>query len=214
MRLSVILVGLVLALAVLASGCGGGSGSGEGGSSTAGSSSASGTEADGTEADGKGKEAEGKSTEAEGKKEEGPAVNEEAVGGGEKGKEGKEGKEEPSSAKAAFIEEGDAICNQIPVHYNTALQKLEKEAGKKKVSKAEGNLKAAVPPLYTAAGELQALTPPAGEEEQVEAIIAALEGAAKGLEAKPESELGGPNSPFAEFETLSGEFGFKICSQL
>jgi len=42
----------------------------------------------------------------------------------------------------------------------------------------------------------------------------ALEAAAKGLEAKPESALSGPKSPFAEFQKLTQEYGFKVCSQL
>lgn len=120
-------------------------------------------------------------------------------------------------SKAQFIKQGDAICQQVPTRYGKLLQEFEKEAkteGKPKPSTAEGNLKAAVPPLPEAAEELEDLSPPAGDEEKAEAIVAALEAAAEGLEAKPSSELSGPKSPFAEFQKLTNEYGFKVCSQL
>jgi len=119
-------------------------------------------------------------------------------------------------SKAAYVKQGDAICEKVPTRYSKTLTELEKEdkATGKKTSPAEANLKAAVPPLYTAAEELEGLTPPSGDEAKAEAIVAALESAAKGLEAKPTSELSGPKSPFAEFQKLTREYGFKGCSQL
>ncbi len=114
--------------------------------------------------------------------------------------------------KAEFIKQGDAICGKVPTSYRAKLAELEKE--KPKPTKAEANLKAAVPPLFTAVAELEELGAPSGDEPQIEAIVDALEGAAKGLETNPESELTGPKSPFAEFQKLTKEYGFKGCSQL
>jgi hypothetical protein len=190
MRWGVVVLSLLAAMLIVA-GCGGGG-------STGGGSSAGGTE------------------------KEGPVTNEEAATGAEEGKEGekgeaeegKEGEEKPSPAKAAFIKEGDQVCSTVPQNYNQKLKALEKKNGGKKPSTQETNLKAAVPPLYTAVEEFEALSAPSGEEAEVEAIIDALEAAAKGLEAKPESELSGPKSPFAEFQKLTGEYGFQVCSQL
>ncbi|HEX2391611.1 MAG TPA: hypothetical protein VHI77_01695 [Solirubrobacterales bacterium] len=118
--------------------------------------------------------------------------------------------------KAAFIKQGDAICAKVPAAYTKKVKALEAEAKKKgqKPTTAETNLKAAVPPLYVAIEELEGLTPPEGEEQQVEAIIKSLESAANGLEAKPEAPLAGPKSPYAEFQKLTKEYGFKVCSQL
>ena len=48
----------------------------------------------------------------------------------------------------------------------------------------------------------------------MEAIIAALEKAAEGLEKKPNSPLSGPKSPFAEFQKLTKAYGLAVCSQL
>ena len=128
--------------------------------------------------------------------------------------EGKEGEEKPSSEKAALVKAGDEICSTVPQNYAAKLKALEKKNGGKKPSTKETNLKAAVPPLYTAIEEFEELSAPSGEEEKLAAIVAALEAAAKGLEAKPTSELSGPKSPFAEFQKLTGEYGFQVCSQL
>ncbi len=210
MRLVVILLSL-LAAALIVAGCGGG-GSGTGASS---GSTAASTSEEAKGEDGK-----------KGKEEEGPVVNEEAgegkeaeakegeEGEGEEGKEGGEEKEKPSSEKAALIKEGDEICNRVPETYGKTLQALEKKNGGKQLPTKEANLKAAVPPLYTAVEELEQLSAPSGEEEELEAIVTALEAAAKGLEKKPGSPLSGPKSPFAEFQKLTGEYGFQVCSQL
>jgi len=61
---------------------------------------------------------------------------------------------------------------------------------------------------------MEGVTPPPGEEQNLEELIASLESAAKGVEEKPTSELSGPKSPFAEFQKLSGEFGFETCEGL
>ncbi len=174
MRLGVILLGLLVAIFLVA-GCGGGG-------ATNGASSGS----------------TGSSTSEEAKGEE----------------EGKEGEEKPSSEKAALVKAGDEICSTVPQNYAAKLKALEKKNGGKKPSTKETNLKAAVPPLYTAIEEFEELSAPSGEEAKLAAIVAALEAAAEGLEAKPTSELSGPKSPFAEFQKLTGEYGFKVCSQL
>jgi hypothetical protein len=115
--------------------------------------------------------------------------------------------------KAEFVKQGDAICKKVPSEYSAKLQALEKTA-KSKPSVEEVNLKAAVPPLRVATEELEELGVPSGDEAQIEVIVAALKEAADGLEAKPESPLSGPKSPFAKFQKLTGEYGFKVCTQL
>lgn len=209
MRVSAILIAVLLA-AFLVAGCGGSSG---GSSSSASSSSASTSEAGG-ESSTAGKEESG--SEETGKEE---------TGKQETGKEetsetseeagGSETSATPLSKKA-FVKKGDAICEGIPKTYGNELKALERELKKKgkKPTKSEQNLRAAVPPLHVAVEEFQQLSPPEGEEAKVEAIIKALESAAKGLEEKPESELSGPKSPFNEFQKLTKAYGLQFCSQL
>ena len=118
--------------------------------------------------------------------------------------------------KAAFIKQGDAICEKVPTRYQARLKTLPKEQKSKspQAKKEEENLKAAVPPLRTATTELEGLSAPTGDEQQAEAIIVALEEGADGIEAKPQSELSGPKSPMAKFQKLTKEYGFKVCSGL
>jgi hypothetical protein len=119
--------------------------------------------------------------------------------------------------KAEFITKGDAICAKVPEEYAAKVEALEAEAKKEKKPKpttVEKNSVAAVPPLEVAIASFEEMTPPKGDEQEAEAIIAALESAAKSVEAKPESELSGPKSPFAEFQKLTGIYGFKACIQL
>jgi hypothetical protein len=115
--------------------------------------------------------------------------------------------------KKEFIAKGDAICGEIPTEYEAKRQELIK-ATPKKASTEEITLEAAVPPIFTAAENMEKLTPPKGEEAEAEAIIAALEAAGKGLEEEPSAPLVGPKSPYAEFVNLTTKYGFKFCNQL
>jgi hypothetical protein len=140
-----------------------------------------------------------------------PSTGGDSSSGGESAPQGK------PLTKAAFIKQGDAICAEVPQEYNKNLEALEKEAKKEKKPKpttAEINSKAAVPPIHIAVEKLEKLGPPKGDEAEIEAIVKAMESAAKGVEAKPESELSGPKSPFAEFQKLTTAYGFQGCSQL
>jgi hypothetical protein len=193
MRFSVILVGLLVALAVVVSGCGGGGSTGGSSEGPASSSSTSDSTGEGTEA-----------SSTESSSEEGSTDGEESSDGGSEGK---------ALTKAEMLKTGEEICKGIPNNYGVGLKNLEKELGKKP-SQKQATEKAAIPPIYSAVEEFEALTPPSGEEAEVEAIIAALEAAAKGLEAKPESELVGPKSPFNEFQKLSQKYGLSTCASL
>ncbi|MGV1047470.1 MAG: hypothetical protein ACOYD4_02945 [Solirubrobacterales bacterium] len=115
--------------------------------------------------------------------------------------------------KKEFIAKGDAICGEIPAEYEVKRQEVIKAAPKKATTE-EINLKAAVPPIFTAVEAMEELTPPKGEEAEVEAIIAALEAAGKGLEEEPTAPLVGPKSPYAEFQELTKAYGLNFCSQL
>ena len=120
-------------------------------------------------------------------------------------------------SKAVFIKKGDAICAVVPNEYRTLAISLKKEreaAKKPQATVQEIAEKAAVPPLEAAAAKLRSLNPPAGDVPELEAIAAALESAARGLQENPNSEFGGPKSPFAEFQKLTTEYGLKGCAKL
>lgn len=118
--------------------------------------------------------------------------------------------------KAQYIAKGEAICGEIPKSFTQKRGALARELKKKgqKMTKSEENLKAAVPPLNVAVEEFKQLVPPKGEGQKTEAVIQALEKAAKGLEEEPESGLTGPKSPFAEFQHVTSAYGLQFCSGL
>jgi hypothetical protein len=122
----------------------------------------------------------------------------------------------PPLSKAAFVKQGDAICEKVPNRYQARLKTLpkEKKSQSPQAEKEEENLKAAVPPLRTATTELEGLNLPTKDAQQAEAIVAALEEGADGVKAKPSSELSGSKSPMANFQKLTEKYGFKVCSQL
>jgi hypothetical protein len=179
-----IILGSVLVVAVVVVGCGGGS-------DTSGSTSAGGTDGSTT----------GSSTQA------GSTDSTEASGS-----TGNNASAKPLSKKE-FIAKGDAICGEIPAEYEVKRQEVIKEAPKKATTE-EINLKAAVPPIFTAVENMEKLGPPKGEEAEIEAIIDSLEAAGKGLEEEPTAPLVGPKSPYAEFQKLTKAYGFTFCSQL
>jgi hypothetical protein len=116
--------------------------------------------------------------------------------------------------KAEFIQQGDLICGEVPNEYEKLRQELLKGPEKKKASTAKVNEVAAIPPIYTAIEKFEELTPPKGEEDKAEAMIDALEAAAKGLEKEPAAPLVGPGSPYNEFQKLVSAYGFRFCNQL
>jgi hypothetical protein len=119
----------------------------------------------------------------------------------------------PPENKAQFIKQGDSICGKVPETYGKLRSKLENQS-KKPPTKEEEIMKAAVPPLRTAAQELMDLGAPPGDEDLAAEIVDALEAAADGLEKNPQAPFTGPKSPFKEFIQLTQSYGFKGCPQL
>ncbi|HET7444964.1 MAG TPA: hypothetical protein VFJ57_09935 [Solirubrobacterales bacterium] len=199
MRVKVIFsLALMVVVGVLLVGCGGSSdSSSSGGGNTGGAES---TATDGTTP--------AESTEAS------DGSGEQETDGETDGEDGNEPEKEKPLSKTEFNTRVNEICIQVPPGYEEELKKLEKELGKKKPSKAETNLKAAIPPLESALESMEFLTPPAGEEQKIEETITALQNAISGLEEKPTSELSGPQSPFAEFQEVTKKNGFETCSGL
>ena len=121
----------------------------------------------------------------------------------------------PPPSKKVFSKEAEAVCLKIPTGFEQRSKAVTKSMKKgQEPTPAELKLKAAVPTDKLAIEELEALSPPAGDEQQVEAIIQSLENAVKGLEEDPEAEFTGPKSPFAEWQKLTKAYGLSYCSQL
>lgn len=209
--------GVVLAMlliAVVAAGCGsvdgdkGGSGTVASGGDSTSASGASGTTSDGETTAGS------ETTDGEASTESGSDDGDESTSeGSDESAEGDGGTAVTATSipKKEYVKKGDAICENVPNEYNKLLGKLPK---KQQENKQIAVPKAAIPPLRSASEEFAELGSPDGDQAKAEAIVAALEAAADGLEKEPNGELSGPKSSFAEFNKLTQELGFKTCSQL
>jgi hypothetical protein len=114
--------------------------------------------------------------------------------------------------KTEFDVRLNEICIQVPPDYKEKLKVLNEDG--KKHSKAEVNLKAAIPPLEMALEQFESVKPPPNERQILAQMIAAMETAVRGLQKKPTSELSGPQSPFAEFQSVSTRYELQTCSGL
>jgi hypothetical protein len=191
MRLKIIL-GSVFVIAILVVGCGGGSGDSSSGTTGGDTGALSNATTDGSGATTNSEMGEGTS--------------------GEERTSGEDGAESKPLSQVEFATRVNEICIQVPPGYKEELKKLEK--GGNKPSKEETTLKAAVPPIHAAIEQMESVTPPEGEEQKLEELVAALETAAKGLEEDPSLPLSGPQSSFDEFQKLTKKFNFQTCTGL
>jgi hypothetical protein len=189
MHLKAVLVALCIAASLIAAGCGSSSGGGTGSA--------------------------GGSTAARGNGEEGGKASSEGATGteGATGASGGGASKSGPLTKKAFSKRAEAICEKIPTVYKNLKNALERKL-KRTLSLEEETLRTAVPPIYAAVDELEQLGTPNGDAQRINALIAALEEAAKGLEAEPKSKLAGPGSPYAKFQALAKAYGLKYCSLL
>lgn len=193
MRLNVTLVALVAIAALIAAGCGG---SGDGGSS------------DSTSADGTNSSQASNTQNASG----------DAVAGDGGGAAAGDGSSSEVLSKAEFIKQGDAICQKGGGRIFNELQRHKTEYGRgwgrqpSKKQNEEGLVDLVLPILREEVEELEALTPPPGDEAEIEAMLDAFEEGVEKTEAKPGlAESRGPNNPLAEASALSQKYGFKVC---
>lgn len=120
--------------------------------------------------------------------------------------------------KTQLIKKGDTICQQADGKRLAALAPYMKKAKEGKglpprARQEELVVELVLPPFQEEAEELAELNPPEGDEEQVQALIDAIEEAVERGEADPSSILGGASSQFGEAEKLGREYGFEHCGR-
>jgi hypothetical protein len=125
------------------------------------------------------------------------------------------GSDSSAPTKAEFIKQADAICthiNQVEFNRLKALEKSNqgKAAGSKSSERVE-ELQVIMPAIRTETKEMSELEPPAGDEDQVKAIISAYEDA--GTE-KISDLLDGTSDKFEKAFKLAQAYGFKVCGTL
>jgi hypothetical protein len=114
------------------------------------------------------------------------------------------------SSRAEFIAEADAICRR----YLNELDRAAAEAFRGRTSAKEIERYISdefAPATEDELAEIRALTPPAGDEEEVDAILDAAENAVDAVGDNP--SLFSTGSPFAKANRLASEYGLRVCGQ-
>ncbi len=119
--------------------------------------------------------------------------------------------------KAEFIVQGDEICTEADKEIEAGANAFAEEneidtANPTDKQSEEVVLEVFVPSVREQAEAIDELGAPAGDEAEVEAIVASLEAASDELEDDP-SLLFGSDNPMAEASELAVDFGFTVCGQ-
>jgi hypothetical protein len=116
--------------------------------------------------------------------------------------------------KAQFVETANAICVKAENERGKALKTSPLEPLKKKLSTAQLNeviIESALPPISGMAEDLSKLTPPEGEERELDEIVESLEAAIHRSEKKPQDAVSG--AAFVEADSKIRAYGLSVsCS--
>lgn len=120
-----------------------------------------------------------------------------------------------SVSKAAFIKKVDAVCQKGTERMQRAiLVFLKQHKDVQRPNKAQSEKlvgTAIVPSVKTELKELKALDAPEADEDQVNAIIGALEEGLETAEDNPEAVVGSSDAVFGISGRLAGEYGAEVC---
>lgn len=129
-------------------------------------------------------------------------------GGGGGGSESDEGGEELSSEE--FVSQATEICKEASEEFQKEFKAIanrgKQEGGNPRKTLGESVAKA----FNTELDEIGALTPPAGDEAEVEAILNALREATEGIEANP-AGLQQVGAQVNKARNLASKYGIKGC---
>lgn len=120
--------------------------------------------------------------------------------------------------KAEFIKRGDAVCTQAnkqSAERYSSLAKQNVSNGSKRSVEEEGievGEEVLVPNAEWQAEGLAELSPPEGDETEVDAIVSSIEEGVKQANADP-SSFYGKDYPFDEANRLMRDYGFQVCGR-
>ncbi len=123
-----------------------------------------------------------------------------------------------SLSKAEFIKKADAICGvdgrRTQSEYARFVEKNKISEGKTPTAAqyAEASEKIQIPAFKRQVEEIRALGAPAGEEEQVAALLDAVEAGIEKLEeVDPKVALESAHQKFIKADKLAVAYGLKVC---
>jgi hypothetical protein len=122
-----------------------------------------------------------------------------------------------SLTKSEFIKQADAICEEGNESINTEVDEFAKEKGTtaEKLTKDQQEEfveQVVAGDIRTQGEEIGDLGAPSGDEDTIEAMVEAVEGAADEIEDEPKLIFGKAN-PLAEGTKLAKEYGLEVCGE-
>lgn len=124
--------------------------------------------------------------------------------------------EATADARADYIAQADKICAETSARVDAELKRRQQRVGTdvatgKEV--VEFYEEVTIPELERMYKQIGELTPPPGEEDQIEAILDAGEEAISAGKENPKNlaKPAGDGNPFDEVNGLEQDYGFKVC---
>lgn len=114
-------------------------------------------------------------------------------------------------SKEAFIAQADEICAASTEEFDAALEELSAGGQPSEEEFKTFYAEEVVSLSKDEAAQIDALAAPEGDEEAVDAIVSALNGAIAELESDPEAVLAAEGDPYEEYGTLAEDYGLSEC---
>jgi hypothetical protein len=126
------------------------------------------------------------------------------------------GTDSASLTKAQFIKQADKICaeadEKLVIDYRAFVKSHGIKGRPSKPQSLEVAEEIYLPNIENRLEDLQKLSPPVGDEDQVKKIFAATEDAIAVASKNPEATLG--KSPFEKSKALTTAYGFTACGEV
>jgi hypothetical protein len=116
--------------------------------------------------------------------------------------------------KDQFIQQADAICKQGNETIDAAASQVFGGQQPTAAQIEQFANETAIPAIQEELDGISALTPPAGDEDEVQAILAAVGQGLDAVKQDPQQLAASDNAgPFAEANQLAQDYGLKVCGQ-
>ena len=113
--------------------------------------------------------------------------------------------------KDEFIAQADEICATATDEFDAALEELSAGGQPSDEEVATFFSETLVPLGKDEAAQIDALAAPEGDEEEVDAIVTALNDAIAEVESDPEAAIAAEDDPFEQYGTLAEDYGLTEC---
>jgi hypothetical protein len=120
---------------------------------------------------------------------------------------------DPALSKSEFLAQGNAICEQGDKEIDAEARQFFTSQQPSPAEEEKFLTDTVIPNVQNQIDELDALSPPAGDEDQVQAIIDSAQSALDEAKSDPSALTGqsGQGDPFAEANRLANAYGLVEC---